>query len=323
MQAGAGKKPPIGVLALQGSVDEHLVRLSRLGVQGVPVKRKEEIAAVDGMILPGGESTTIGRLLRDFGLLDPLKDHITNGLPVWGTCAGLILLARHILGETPYLGVMDITVRRNAYGRQIDSFKTSEIIPAFGQSPMPLVFIRAPYIESVSGGAEVLCELEGHIVAARQRNMLATAFHPELTENIDVYQYFLRMTEEARCQGFIWESTKKRTEFSVRFLLLLLFCVHNLKFLHLFLCHQLEQDLQLLWGKVVVFAAEITIDLNGLAVIDHFLKVFFADTDEGLGDTFSGTVTFELGRQTVNDIYAEIAQYNFQDLFGSLAFFQE
>ena len=105
--------------------------------------------------------------------------------------------------------------------------------------------------------------------------------------------------------------------------MLLLFCVHNLKFLHLFLCHQLEQDLQLLRGKVVMLAAEITIDLNGLAVVDHFLKVFFANTDEGLGDTFSGTVTFELGRQTVNDIYAEIAQYNFQNLFGGLAFFQE
>ena len=209
MQAGAGKKTHIGVLALQGSVDEHLECLSRLGVRGVPVKRKEEIAAVDGMILPGGESTTIGRLLRDFGLLDPLKDHITNGLPVWGTCAGLILLARHILGETPYLSVMDITVRRNAYGRQIDSFKTSEIIPAFGQAPMPLVFIRAPYIVSVSSGAEVLYELEGHIVAARQRNMLVTAFHPELTENTGVYRYFLRMIEEAGYQGLISASTKK------------------------------------------------------------------------------------------------------------------
>lgn len=210
MQAGVGKKDPrVGVLALQGSVEEHLERLGRLGVQGVPVKRKTEIASVDGMILPGGESTTIGKLLRDFGLMEPLKDRILNGMPVWGTCAGLILLAKHILGEKPYLDVMDITVRRNAYGRQIDSFKNDETIPAFGQAPMPMVFIRAPYIESVGGGTEALCELEGHIVAARQRNMLATAFHPELTEDAGVYRYFLKMVEEAGSQGFVPVSTKK------------------------------------------------------------------------------------------------------------------
>ncbi|WP_195269650.1 pyridoxal 5'-phosphate synthase glutaminase subunit PdxT [Eubacterium sp. 1001713B170207_170306_E7] len=197
MRNGAGNKPRVGVLALQGSVEEHLECLGRLPVQGVPVKRKETIETVDAMILPGGESTTIGKLLRDFDLMAPLKKRILKGMPVWGTCAGLILLAKHLPGEVPYLEVMDIAVRRNAYGRQLDSFKTTKVIPAFGKTPVSLVFIRAPYIEAVSEDAEVLCELDGHIVAARQKNMLATAFHPELTGDVSVYRYFLRMVEQA------------------------------------------------------------------------------------------------------------------------------
>lgn len=201
MQAAAGKGPCIGVLALQGSVEEHLECLSRLGIQAVPVKRKEEIEAVDAMILPGGESTTIGKLLRDFDLMAPLQKRILQGMPVWGTCAGLILLAKNILGEKPYLDVMDITVRRNAYGRQIDSFKTKAVAPAFGQNPIPFVFIRAPYIEAAGEAAEVLCELDGHIVAARQNNMLATAFHPELTGDESVYRYFLGMVKASSMEN--------------------------------------------------------------------------------------------------------------------------
>lgn len=201
MQAAAGKGPCIGVLALQGSVEEHLECLSRLGIQAVPVKRKEEIEAVDAMILPGGESTTIGKLLRDFDLMAPLRKRILQGMPVWGTCAGLILLAKNILGEKPYLDVMDITVRRNAYGRQIDSFKTKAVVPAFGENPIPFVFIRAPYIEAVGEAAEVLCELDGHIVAARQNNMLATAFHPELTGDESVYRYFLGMVKASSMEN--------------------------------------------------------------------------------------------------------------------------
>lgn len=195
MQDGAGKKLKIGVLALQGSVEEHLVCLRSLGVEAAAVKRPVEIAAVDGMILPGGESTTIGKLIRDFGLFEPLKTRITGGMPVWGTCAGLILLAKQIIGEVPHLAAMDIVARRNAYGRQMDSFKTTAAIPAFGKNPVSLVFIRAPYIESVGKGTAVLCELDGHIVAAREKNMLVTAFHPELTEDRQVYRYFLDMVE--------------------------------------------------------------------------------------------------------------------------------
>ena len=166
--------------------------LSRLpDVTAFTVRRKEELSACDGIIIPGGESTTIGKLLRDFELLDPLREEIESGLPVWGTCAGLILLAKDIDGqEDKYLQTMDIRVKRNAYGRQIDSFSTDAEIPFLGGTH-PLVFIRAPYIESAAPSVTVLLQLDGHIVAAEEKNMLATSFHPELRDDPAFHQYFV------------------------------------------------------------------------------------------------------------------------------------
>ena len=190
---GKNEKLKIGVLSLQGSVIEHLGAVRRAGGEAVEVNAPPLLDAVDGLILPGGESTTLGKLLRFFGLHEPLKEKLAGGFPCFGTCAGLILLAKEIVGEAPHLGVMDITVRRNAYGRQIDSFAVRERIPAFSDAPLDLTFIRAPWIERVYGEAKVLKELNGKIVAARQGNMLVTSFHPELTKEAAVHAYFLRM----------------------------------------------------------------------------------------------------------------------------------
>ncbi len=190
----------IGILALQGSVIEHRSRLEQIaGVTVVEVKKTEEIDRVDGIILPGGESTTIGKLLREFGLFAPLKARIEAGMPVWGTCAGLILLAKEIVNEpAPHLAVMDIAVRRNAYGSQLDSFATRAAIPEVAKEEIPLVFIRAPWIERVGQDVTVLCRVDGQIVAARQGNMLATSFHPELTADLSFHGYFVNMVQESR-----------------------------------------------------------------------------------------------------------------------------
>ncbi len=183
----------IGVLALQGSFAEHLRVLERIGgVKAVPVKSRGGLDAADGLILPGGESTAQGKLLRDFGLLEPLRRRILRGMPVWGTCAGAILLAGTIAGGEPtHLGVMDITVRRNAYGGQLNSFAASAVLPEVSAEPLPLVFIRAPWIERTGARARPLAVLEGRIVAARQKNMLATVFHPELTPDQRFHRYFI------------------------------------------------------------------------------------------------------------------------------------
>jgi pyridoxal 5'-phosphate synthase pdxT subunit len=189
----------IGVLALQGSVAEHMAMLGALPcTQAVAVKSPEDLRSIDGIILPGGESTTIGKLLREFRLFDLLKSKIEDGLPVWGTCAGMILLAKEITGESPHLAVMDITVRRNAYGRQIDSFERQVVIPKISADPIELIFIRAPWVEAAKDTVEILCSLDGHIVATRQANMLATSFHPELTDNIALHRYFVSMVNEPR-----------------------------------------------------------------------------------------------------------------------------
>lgn len=181
----------IGVLSFQGSVAEHMAALAALpDVRALEVRSSGALAALDGLILPGGESTTIARLMRLFGVLEPLRARIREGMPVWGTCAGMILLAREIEGEQAHLGVMDIAVRRNAYGRQIDSFAQKAMIPAFSAQPVPLVFIRAPWIERAGADVRILCTVDGHIVAAEERNMLATSFHPELTEERSVHAYF-------------------------------------------------------------------------------------------------------------------------------------
>jgi 5'-phosphate synthase pdxT subunit len=192
---GAGemaKDLQVGVLSLQGSVEEHISMLSKIkNVKPLEVSSLTSLESVDGIILPGGESTTISKLLIEFGLFEPLKQRIKQGLPVWGTCAGMILLAKDVIGGNPHLGLMDITVRRNAYGRQINSFTVSENIPAISEQRIPLTFIRAPWIENVGKDVEVLCCLNKHIVAAKERNMLVTSFHPELTDCLAVHQYFI------------------------------------------------------------------------------------------------------------------------------------
>lgn len=182
----------IGILALQGAFAEHGAVLDRLGAGHFEIRQKKDIGRpFDGLILPGGESTVISKLLRDLELLESLAEKIKNGLPVFGTCAGLILLAREVEGGAPCFGCMDISVKRNAYGRQLGSFHTESEFQSLGRVPM--TFIRAPYIRSVGPRAWALAEADGKIVAARQDRMLVTAFHPELTDSTAVHEYFLKM----------------------------------------------------------------------------------------------------------------------------------
>lgn len=184
----------IGVLALQGGVIEHINHLKALDCEAVEIRKVEELDSLDGLILPGGESTTIGKLLVKTGILDKLREKILAGFPVWGTCAGMILLAKNIENdEARHLQTMDITVKRNAYGSQIDSFLTEEVIEDVCAEPIPLVFIRAPYIKGVESSVQILCKVNGNIVAAKQDNMLATSFHPELTNNLELHRYFKSM----------------------------------------------------------------------------------------------------------------------------------
>lgn len=197
LQKEVGKMITIGVLALQGSVVEHINLLKKIdGVSILEVKTKKDLDVVDGIILPGGESTTIAKLLHDFKLFEPLKERIERGLPVWGTCAGMILLAKNIVGESPHLATMDIVVKRNAYGAQLDSFQNKVIIPEISIDPIELVFIRAPWIEKADRNVRILCIINSHIVAARQDNMLVTSFHPELTDDITVHEYFANIVKE-------------------------------------------------------------------------------------------------------------------------------
>lgn len=195
----------IGVLALQGSFIEHIATLKRLGVEPPAVKLPKDLVGLDGLIIPGGESTTIGKLAATYKLIDELKRLVEDGLPMWGTCAGMILLAREIEGANPpRLDLMDIAVERNAFGRQVESFEADLLIPALDSvsseeekgKRLHAIFIRSPSIKRVGEGVEVLAALdEGVIVAARQRNLLATAFHPELTEDTRFHRYFLNMVE--------------------------------------------------------------------------------------------------------------------------------
>ncbi|MGQ4513557.1 pyridoxal 5'-phosphate synthase glutaminase subunit PdxT [Streptomyces sp. DW26H14] len=188
--------PTVGVLALQGDVREHLGALAASGVAAVRVRRPEELAAVDGLVLPGGESTTMSKLAVLFGLLEPLRERVRDGLPVYGTCAGMILLAEKILDprsgqET--VGGIDMIVRRNAFGRQNESFEAAVEVAGVEGGPVEGVFIRAPWVESVGAGAAVLAEHAGHVVAVRQGNVLATSFHPELTGDHRVHRLFADM----------------------------------------------------------------------------------------------------------------------------------
>ena len=185
----------IGVLALQGAFIEHENVLARIGVEPVEVRLPGELEGLDGLIIPGGESTTIGQVAERWGLWEPIRAFAWSGRPLWGTCAGMILMAKEVVDGAPgqpLLGLMDVAVRRSAFGRQVDSFEAGLEVPALGEPFFHAIFIRAPLIERVGQGVEVLARLEGGaVVAARQGNLLATAFHPELTGDDRFHRYFL------------------------------------------------------------------------------------------------------------------------------------
>ena len=189
-------KAPVGVLALQGDFREHIAVLSSLGVDAVPVRRPEELERVVGLVIPGGESTVMDKLSRLFGLAEPLKAAIASGLPVYGTCAGLIMLAdtvRDAVDGQQSLGGLDIVVRRNAFGSQTSSFEVDLTVPVLNGPPVHAVFIRAPVVESIGDGVTVLSALDdGRIVAVEQGNLLGTAFHPEITGELRFHKYFLK-----------------------------------------------------------------------------------------------------------------------------------
>lgn len=201
--------PVVGVLALQGDVREHLAALTGCGVAARPVRRAVELAGVDALVLPGGESTTVSRLLDAFELLDPLRVRLAEGMPAFGCCAGMILLAREVLDGRPdqhLLGAVDMIVRRNAFGRQVDSFETDLSLVGMGGGPVRAVFIRAPWVEAVGPGVEVLARVPddpaagaaaGRIVAVRQGSVLATAFHPELTGDGRMHRLFCDLVRHA------------------------------------------------------------------------------------------------------------------------------
>ena len=192
----------IGVLALQGDFREHREVLDRLGVTASEVRVAKDLVGLDGLIIPGGESTTIAKLMRSSGLLDPLRKLASDGFPMWGTCAGMILLAKRLDDTgTPAVQAMDIHVRRNAFGRQVDSFETNLSIAGLDGGPFRAVFIRAPIIEEVGPTVEILARLaDGTPVAARQGRLLATAFHPELTPDPRFHLFFLEMVRQSRSQ---------------------------------------------------------------------------------------------------------------------------
>jgi 5'-phosphate synthase pdxT subunit len=210
--AGPGEPPAdapvIGVLALQGDVLEHLRMLATAGARALPVKRAAELARLDGLVIPGGESTTIGRLAELYGLLDPLRARIDEGLPVFGTCAGAILLAAEALNHDgspssqPLLGGMDTVVRRNAFGRQVDSFEADLEVRGLEGGPVHVAFIRAPWIERAGPGVEVLAEVAtpagAKVVVARQGRLLVSAFHPELTGDARLHRLFVDLARQAR-----------------------------------------------------------------------------------------------------------------------------
>jgi pyridoxal 5'-phosphate synthase pdxT subunit len=191
-----GAAPRIGVLALQGDVVEHVHALERSGARALEVRTPDDLANVDALVVPGGESTTVIRLLDRFGLTEPIKDRVRAGMPFWGTCMGMIVAAHDVAGlQQPTLDLLDVTVRRNAFGRQVDSAEVPLAIPALGAEPFPAVFIRAPWVERVGPNVETLAERDGHGVMVREKNVLGTSFHPELTGDDRVHAYFLGMVE--------------------------------------------------------------------------------------------------------------------------------
>jgi len=191
----------IGVLALQGAVAEHVRMMEQAGARAIVIKKQEQLADVDGIIIPGGESTTIGKLMRTYGFIEPLQQFAAAGKPIFGTCAGLIILAKRIVGQDEvHLGLMDIEVARNAFGRQRESFETDLEFAGIEES-IKAVFIRAPLITEVGAGIEVLARHEGEIVAARQGHLLVASFHPELTEDNRLHTYFANMVHTYKKQS--------------------------------------------------------------------------------------------------------------------------
>ena len=190
----------VGVLALQGAFAEHAQALARVRAKALEVRLPQELQGITGLIIPGGESTTMGQVADRWGLLDPIRAFSEQGRPVWGTCAGMILMAKKIVDNSrsqPLLGLIDVAVRRNAFGRQVDSFEADLDVPVLGAEPFHGVFIRAPIVESVGKGVDVLCQLEGgQIAAVRQGNLLATAFHPELGNDNRFHRYFVGLLGE-------------------------------------------------------------------------------------------------------------------------------
>ena len=194
--------PLVGVLALQGDVVEHIAAFERAGAAAIPVKTARDLERVQGLVIPGGESTTVMKLLDRFALAAPIVARVREGMPLWGTCMGMIVAAHDVAGlDQPTLDLIDITVRRNAFGRQNESAEVELSIPAVGGTPFPAVFIRAPWIERVGPGVELLASRDGHGVMVRQDNVVGTSFHPELTADSRVHAYFRRMVDDAQAQG--------------------------------------------------------------------------------------------------------------------------
>jgi pyridoxal 5'-phosphate synthase pdxT subunit len=195
-------KPLIGVLAMQGDVLEHIAALRRAGADAMPVKNRADLARVDGLVIPGGESTTVMKLLDRFDMSVPIVERVHAGMPLWGTCMGMIVAARDVAGlNQPALGLLDVTVRRNAFGRQNESAEVPLFVPVLGELPFPAIFIRAPWIERVGPLVEVLAERDGHGVMVREGNVLGTSFHPELGTDPRVHAYFLEMVKTAQDVG--------------------------------------------------------------------------------------------------------------------------
>ncbi len=191
----------IGVLALQGAFIEHINMLNKIGqAEAIPIRLPQELAELDGLIIPGGESITIGKLIKAYDFTSELQNRISGGMPVFGTCAGMILLAKQVPGLNGYsLEMMDIKVRRNAFGRQVDSFEADLSMPVLGETPFHAIFIRAPWIDNVGSEVEVLAQLsDGTPVAAKSENIMVAAFHPELTNDTRLHSYFLSMVENSK-----------------------------------------------------------------------------------------------------------------------------
>lgn len=191
-------KPVVGVLGVQGDVEEHLHALKVAGADARNVKSAAELAEVEGLVIPGGESTTVIRLLKRFGLDAPIRERVRSGMALWGTCMGLIVAARDVADlDQETLDLIDVTVRRNAYGRQVASSEVPLTVPALGPKPFPAIFIRAPWIERAGPTVEILAEHDGHGVFVREKNVLGTSFHPELTGDSRVHEYFLDIVRES------------------------------------------------------------------------------------------------------------------------------